>query len=41
VLNGVLDQLDVTDADSPNECRHQPAVVMPEEILDDAWRVQG
>jgi hypothetical protein len=36
VLNGVLDQLEVSDADSANKCRHQPAVVMPEELLDEA-----
>jgi hypothetical protein len=35
VLNGVLDQLNVSDADSTNECRHQPPVVVPEEILDE------
>jgi hypothetical protein len=41
VLNRVLDQLDVSDADAANECRHQPAVVVPKGILDEARRLQG
>jgi hypothetical protein len=41
VLNGVLDEFDVPDADSTNKGGHQAAIVVPEEILDDARRLQA
>jgi hypothetical protein len=41
MLNGILDQLDVADADSTNKGRQQPAVVVPEEIFDETRRPQG
>ena len=40
-LDGVLDKLDVAHADLVRELRHEPAVLMAKEVLDETRGMAG